>query len=116
MSTSIYKILSENIAEVQVLIRSLDEVFTTHQFIQTYAQKHKRRYNDFIFMYQEKGTGAVQRVHSQMARFLSQRQTALGIERARKIKSRNVLDKVVWIQEWRQVSRYEGERVGKQRP
>ncbi len=103
---SISKMMKENIVEVRVVILGLEEVFTTHQFIQSYANKHKRRYDDFLYQYRDKGVGAVQRVHSQMARFLSQQEAILGIERTRKVKSRNVLDKVVWVQEWRQVSWY----------
>ena len=95
--------LKENIVEVRIVIRKLEPTFTTHQFIQAYAKKYKRRYDDFLYMYHDKGVGAVQRVHSQMARFLTQYEAELGIKRTRKVKSRNVLDKVVWVQEWRQV-------------
>ena len=103
---SVGKIMKETIVEVRVVILSLEEVFTTHQFIRVYAGKHKRRYDDFLYLYRDKGVGAVQRVHSQMARFLTQQEAILGIERTRKVKSRNVLDKVVWVQEWRRVDRY----------
>ncbi|HEY86247.1 MAG TPA: hypothetical protein G4N96_14170 [Chloroflexi bacterium] len=48
---SVGKIMKENIVEIRVVILSLEEVFTTHQFIRVYANKYNRRYDDFRFGY-----------------------------------------------------------------
>ena len=85
------------------VIRSIqDEVFTTRDFIEAFADKHEFIYVELLFAaYKNDRSRVFHRVHSQIGAYLSENQEKLGIKKTRRLMTRNPFGREKEVQGWR---------------
>lgn len=95
---SIDQFMSENVEGIKIIIKGLAPQFSSHDFIEKFAQKYEDDYIDMLVMY--KGRSAFQEVHKQIAKFLSKEAVSLSIEKSSKKLSENVFGSDTEVQWW----------------
>lgn len=93
--------LKGKISELVNIIHNLDDEFTSHDFLKKFAKLFELEYISFLDKYSSKG--AFQNVHSQIARFLSENSTILGIAKTKKVMSENIFGEMDEIQSWKRL-------------
>lgn len=93
--------LKGEISELINIIHNLDDEFTSHDFLKKFAKLFEPEYISFLDKYSRKG--AFQNVHSQIARFLSENSTILGIAKTKKVMSENIFGEMDEIQSWKKL-------------
>jgi len=98
----INKFLNGKISELNNIIFDLDDNFTSHDFLKKFAKLFECEYIEFL--YECKGKGAFQNVHSQIALFLSLNSPVLRICKTEsKVKSENIFGEIDEIQGWKKL-------------
>ena len=99
---SIRTFFEENIIVVtDEILREVNNVFTSHEFIQKFSKKFEREYIGFL--HEHLGEGAFRQVHSEIARALSANEGKLNIEKTRRVLSKHIFGEEDEIQEWKKI-------------
>lgn len=80
-------------------LKQQTDEFSSHQFIEKFAFYHESAYIDLLHLH--KDNHAFQYTHAQIARFLSENQSALGITKTTRDDSINVFGHKTEVQFWR---------------
>lgn len=94
---NIHDFLQGHQTDLQIIITGLLEEFSSHDFIEKFAQQFEDDYIEMLVNYQKTGT-AFQTVHSMIAKHLSQNMPALNIEKIPRKGSENVFGSIDVIQ------------------
>lgn len=105
MKDTINEYLTSNSIKVNLIIQGLDAEFTSHEFIQRFAQEYEEDYIEFLYAYKKQN--AFQTVHAQIARHLSiGSKSGSGIypiEKTDDARSQNVFGAVSPNQGWKRI-------------
>lgn len=91
--------LKTHIGDIHEIINDMNDEFSSHDFIEKFAQKHESNYIDMLKEYQ-KTQNAFQTIHSMIAKFLSINQSSLNIKKSLRGTSENVFGNEDVIQWW----------------
>lgn len=96
--------LKQHQYEIANIISNLkkDVEFSSHDFIEKFAQQYEADYINMLVNYQKKGN-AFQTVHSMIAKYLSQNMSVLLIVKSKRKGSENVFGSIDYIQWWRRI-------------
>jgi len=94
--------LKQHHNELTIIIFKLDEKFSSHHFIEKFAQRFESDYIEMLVNYQYNGE-AFQTVHRLIAKFLSSNMGALHIEKDEKGDSETVFGTIDRIQWWKKI-------------
>lgn len=87
---------------IEQIILGLKSKFSSHDFIEKFAQKYEADYIDMLVEYKKSGQ-AFQSVHSIIAKFISKNMKKFGISKSRKDVSENVFGSLNYIQWWKKI-------------
>jgi len=90
--------MKELFPSLDAILSSLPNTFTSHDFIKRFSHNNETLYIDFLNLY--RGSGAFNKVNSQIGKFLSDNEDFLRINKTRKVMSENVFGEMDSIQEW----------------
>jgi hypothetical protein len=91
--------LNEN--ELIVIINSMKETFSSHDFIEKFSQKFESDYIEMLVSYRDKNKGkAFQTVHSMIAKYLSLNMDIFHITKSERDSSENVFGSKDYVQWW----------------
>ncbi len=96
---SIATLLKTLTVEIKAIIADLPAEFSSHHFIERFAQKFKSEYIDMLSANKDKGDFRI--VHGQIARYLSVNQAEFGIHKTIKAQSENIFGDEDRIQWWK---------------
>jgi len=96
---TIDEFLNQEFRQLSVIIDSLEIEFNSHDFLKKFAKKYEKDYVEFLSDF--KKNSPFQKVHSQIARFLSKNRKELNICKTKKVPSENVFGEIDEIQGWK---------------
>jgi tRNA nucleotidyltransferase/poly(A) polymerase len=96
--------LKKHQIEIADIISNLkkDVEFSSHDFIEKFAQQHEEDYIEMLVKYQRTGN-AFQTVHSLIAKYLSLNMTTLRIDKTERKVSENVFGSADIVQWWKKI-------------
>lgn len=81
------------------IISELGKEFNSHDFIKRFAKRFESEYISFLNQYS--GQDAFRTVNSQIAKFLSDNELKLNIQKTKRVTSENIFGEMDLIQGWR---------------
>lgn len=93
--------LRQNHNGINLVISGLKSEFSSHDFIEKFAQCYKAEYIEMLKNYQT--SNAFQTVHSMIAKYLSHNMTSFHIDKTERGGSENVFGSIDYIQWWKKV-------------
>ena len=93
--------LDNNRAKLSEMIDSLGVNFSSHKFIEMFAQTFESEYIDFLNEY--KGKGAFRKVHSQIGKFLRENENYFKIKGTGKKGSENIFGNIDNVESWEKI-------------
>lgn len=100
---SIQTFLTANFSDLKAVIGDLcktNEKFSSHDIIEKFTKLHEYEYIGWLDSYKKQNKKAFQSVHSQIARFVSEHSSQLGIKKTPRNPSENVFGDFDVIQWW----------------
>lgn len=89
-------------SDLIIIINSMRDTFSSHDFIEKFSQKFEPNYIEMLVKYKDSGH-AFQTVHSMIAKYLSLHMKELGIVKSPKDGSENVFGSTDIIQWWNKI-------------
>ena len=99
---NVTEFLNTQITSIISIIESLSDFFDSHKFIQVFTQEYQSEYLEMLNEYAS-SEQPFQSVHQQIARFLSENQATLRIQKQGKTKSNNIFGVSTLNENWRKV-------------
>ncbi len=94
--------LKKNHNGIIQIISTLRHDFSSHDFLEKFAEQYESEYIDMLVNYQNTGR-AFQTVHSMIAKYLSQNMTTFHIDKTSRDGSENVFGTIDFIQWWKKI-------------
>ena len=87
------------------IISKFNSEFSSHDFIEKFAQKYEADFIDMLLLYKNKGK-AFQTVHSSIARYLSKNKEIFSIAKTERKGSEHVFGSIDKIQWWERIPKH----------
>jgi hypothetical protein len=99
MKNTIAEFLAQNKTQLSIIISELSHEFNSHEFIRKFSKHFESEYVEFLYDY--KGKDPFRKVHSQIAKFLSENKSDLKICKTGKVPSQNIFGETDEIEGWK---------------